>query len=137
MTVISEPVANIAGLDAGTDVVFFLEEPRVQTSGYGIITTTQVPVRPVAGVLTTPNLKPGVAKVKIGMHVYRITIPDSAEAVALWPLIEAGMPVPPVADQGGFVRNAGGISRVQRITESAYAALPTPDPETLYITFPG
>lgn len=137
MTVITEPIANIAGLDAGTDVVFFVEEPRVQTSGYGIVTTKQVPVRPVAGVLTTPNLKPGAAKVQIGLSKYSIIIPDSAEAVALWPLIEAGMPVPPVADQGGFVRNAGGIARMERITESAYAALPTPDPATLYITFPG
>jgi hypothetical protein len=137
MTIISEPIANIAGLDAGEDVVFYVDEPRVQTSGYGIVTTKQVSVRPVSGLLTTPNLKPGVAKVKIGLSKYSIVIPDSAESVALWPLIEAGMPVPPVADQGGFVRNAGGIARVERITESAYAALPTPDPETLYITFPG
>jgi hypothetical protein len=69
------------------------------------------------------------------LGTYPITIPDSATPVRLWPLIEAGLPIPP-AQQASAVINGGGIARVQKITESAYAALITPDPETEYSVIP-
>lgn len=133
MTVISEAVVDIAGLADDGEVVFYTD--LRQRSGGGLVTSQRVHVRPIDGVLTTPDMVPGPARVRIGTTEYDITIPDSATAVLLWPLIDAGMPAP--VGQPGFVRNAGGISRVERITESAYAQLDTPDPETLYITFPG
>lgn len=135
MTIITDSVSDIAGLEDNMEVVFFLDEPRVRASGNGIVTTSRVPVLPDAMVLTTPDLNPGKAKVKFGMFTYDIVIPDSSTPVALWPLIDAGLPAP--TNEPGVVRNSGGIARVERITESAYAALETPDPETLFITFPG
>ncbi|MFC9761634.1 hypothetical protein [Rhodococcus jostii] len=135
MTVISEPVANIAGLTDHTPVIFSVEQIRVRASGTGIVTTSTHPVYAVDEVLTTPDLDPGPAKVTWAGRTYTITIPESETPVALWPLIDAGLPDP--TNEPGVVRNAGGIARIQRITESAYAALDTPDPETLYITFEG
>lgn len=93
----------------------------------------EVPCRLVNGVLTSPNLVPGPAVVQVGNETYDIEIPDSAAPVQLWPLIDAGMP-PPV-NVPGFVRNAGGIARITRVTRDEYAALTNPDPETLYIVF--
>ncbi|MFC9769112.1 hypothetical protein [Rhodococcus jostii] len=135
MTVISEPITTLAGVSDRTLVTFYVQALRPTFAGVGIITPTRVQVLPVGGVLTTPDLDPGPARVCWGTTTYRIVIPDSGTPVALWPLIDAGLPVP--SNEPGFVRNAGGIARIQRITESAYAALTTPDPETLYITFEG
>ncbi|MFD7045373.1 hypothetical protein [Rhodococcus jostii] len=135
MTVISEPITTLAGVGDRTPVTFYVQALRPTFAGVGIITPTRVQVLPEGGVLTTPDLDPGPATVSWGTSTYRITIPDEPDPVALWPLIDAGMPVP--SNEPGFVRNAGGIARIARITESAYAALTTPDPETLYITFEG
>ena len=135
MTVISEPVENIAGLEDGMAVTFYVENLRARASGFGIVTTDRVRVDPVGGVLTTPDLDPGPAKVRFGAHEpYDILIPDSPTPVALWPLIDAGLTH--ATNVPGAVRNAGGISRIERIYESQYAALSTPDPETFYVVFP-
>ncbi|MFD7045152.1 hypothetical protein [Rhodococcus jostii] len=135
MTVISEPITTLAGVSDRTPVTFYVHTLRPTFAGVGIITPTRVQVLPEGGVLTTPDLDPGPATVSWGTKSYEITIPDEDDPVALWPLIDAGMPVP--SNEAGFVRNVGGIARIARITESAYAALTTPDPETLYITFDG
>lgn len=136
MTIISEPVGNIAGLENGMTVTFYVNTPRVKASGYGIVTTVRQKVDVANGVLTTPNLDPGPAKVRFGTGgpEFDIIIPNSATTVALWPLIDAGLTA--ATNIPGSVRNAGGISRIERITESAYEALPTPDPETFYVVFP-
>lgn len=136
MTVISEPVAHIAGADDRT--AFEFSSPILRENDAGTGTVTRAPVHLVAeeGVLTTPDLDPGPATVRIGQIAYQIEIPDSVTAVRLWPLIEAGLPVPP-EEEAAAVRNGGGIARAQRITESAYAALATPDPETLYLVVEG
>ncbi|WP_040814657.1 phage upper tail fiber protein [Nocardia concava] len=136
MTVISEPIANIAGADNSTTFEFASLVLRQSASGTGTITTAPFFVQAVAGVLTTPSLDPGPALVRIGNRQYQITVPSSATPVRLWPLIQAGLPVPPTEDATA-VRNGGGIARAQRITASAYAALTTPDPETLYLVVEG
>ncbi|MBF6189410.1 hypothetical protein [Nocardia farcinica] len=135
MTVISEPVASIAGADDFTAFEFAAVVLRENHAGTGLVTPR--PVRLVAsdGVLTTPELDPGPAIVRIGQRAYRIEIPDWPEPVRLMPLIEAGLPVQP-SETASPVINAGGIRRVIDVTVSEYAALDPPDPDTLYIVFP-
>lgn len=133
MTVISEHVDNIAGADDGTVFVFASILLRDSDDGTSLITTTPTRVTPVAGVLTTPDLDPGAAKVSIGLsRAYQIDIPDSPTPIRLWPLIEAGLPVPP-AEEATAVRNFGGIAGAKRVTLAEYQAMPTPDLETLFV----
>lgn len=133
MTVISEPVENIAGADNGTEFVFASILLRESDDGTSLITTTPTRVKPVGGVLITPDLDPGAAKVSIGLsRAYQIDIPDSPTPIRLWPLIEAGLPVPPV-EEATAVRNGGGVARIQRIALADYEAIPTPDPDTLFV----
>lgn len=131
MTVISEPVESIAGADNQT-VFGFQSLVRESADGTGLITAALVTMQATGGVLTTPDLDPGPAVVSVGHRNFQIEIPDSGTAVRLWPLIQAGLPIPP-SEEASAVRNGGGVARIQRITESAYLALATPDPETLYV----
>lgn len=132
MTVISEPINTIGGADDNTQFEF--SSPTVRASDDGTALITRRPVFCVAedGVLTTPELDPGPCLVRFGGRGYEIEIPDSPTDVQLWPLIEAGLPVSP-AEMATAVVNGGGVARAVRITESAYSALVTPDPETLYV----
>ncbi|MGW4090024.1 phage upper tail fiber protein [Nocardia sp. NPDC004750] len=132
MTVISEDVADIAGADDTTQFEFSSPFVRESGAGGGLITTRARFFTAVNGVLTTPSLDPGPTIVRIGQATYHIEVPDSATPILLTPLLEAATPVPP-ADEAAAVRNGGGVARIQRITESAYLALTTPDPETLYV----
>ena len=132
MTVISDTVKDVAGYADNREIAFFVQDLRGSDVS-GVTTTKRVRVRPVGGVLTTPDLTPGNAVVQIGTRSYGIVIPDDAETVGLWPLIDAGMPVPTTS--AGFVRDAGGISRIARVTEAELAALDQ-DPETFYVVFP-
>lgn len=130
MTVtITQNMKDIAGVpDSG--IVWFSQagDPRSAEDASVMITTRRVSFTPVEGVLTA-TLEPGPAMVEIGARRYAIVVPDIDGM--LWPLIEAGLPIPqeqlPTA-----VINGGGIARAQKITESAFAALPYPDPETEY-----
>lgn len=135
MTIISEPISDIAGADNTTQFEFSSVWDRASDDGTGFVTTRAVFLTAVDGVLTTPALDPGPAIVRIGQRSYSIVIPDSPTAVKLWPLVDAGLDVstPP---QATAVINGGGIARVERITESGYAALITPDPETEYSVVP-
>jgi hypothetical protein len=133
MTVISDTVRDVAGRSDDAEITFYVQDLRGGDST-GITTTRRVRVPPVDGVLTTPDLTPGPAKVEIGTKKYDIVIPDEVETVGLWPLIDAGMPTPPPGAPG-FVRNAGGISRITRVTEAELAAIEQ-DPETFYVVFP-
>ncbi|WP_227979999.1 hypothetical protein [Nocardia spumae] len=132
MTVIQETVETIGGAD--NDTMFtFASQLRDSSDGTALITTLGVRVTPQAGVLTTPDLDPGLATVSVGVKSYTIDIPDSDTPVRLWPLIEAGLPVP-ATQEASAVRNGGGIARAQAMTETAYAAI-TPDPETAYYLY--
>lgn len=121
-------------LAVGT-VYFTVSELRYVTADNFVVVPVRVECALVGGVLTTPNLAAGPAIVELGLSgpTYKIEIPAVAGPVKLWPLIDAGMPTP--VNAAGFVRNAGGIARVARTTTGDYAAMPTPDPETLYIEF--
>lgn len=135
MTVISEPIENIAGADNTSAFLFTSAAVRESDDGTKLITTRPKRYTAVAGVLTTDELDAGPATVSIDGRSFLIEIPESAGPVRLWPLIEAGLPIPPT-QEASAVRNGGGVARIQRISAAAYAALVTPDPETLYIVVP-
>jgi hypothetical protein len=135
MTVISEPVEDIAGADNATVFIFSSPVVRESDSGTGMITRRTQRYTSVAGVLSTGDLDPGPATVTICVTPYQITIPDSGSPVRLWPLVEVAMPVPP-DEVAHAVINGGGIARAQRVTESEYAALIEPDEQTLYVQVP-
>ncbi|MDI9914360.1 hypothetical protein [Rhodococcus sp. IEGM 1379] len=137
MTVITEVfrrLDNVAPSPEDLGFVYFtVNERRFVSSGNYVLVKVKVKCRLVNGVLTSPDLVPGPAIAHVGTETYNIEIPDSSTPVRLWPLIDAGMPPP--TNVPGFVRNAGGIARIQRTTIAEYAAMPSKDPETLYITF--
>lgn len=132
MTVISEPISSIAGADDLTVFVFRSILTRESADGTGLVTSRIETLQADAGVLTTPDLDPGAASVRIGAAEYRIEIPDSEDPVRLWPLIEAGLPVPP-AEEATAVRNGGGIRRAEAVELEDYLAIVGPDPETLFV----
>lgn len=132
MTVITETLTDLAGTPHTEAVFFSTYILRENDDGDAIVTTSVRSYTPVDGVVTTEDLDPGPAKVRIGMSTYDIEIPESATPVRLWPLIETGLPEPPSL-VGAYVVNGGGVARIQKISESAYLALSTPDPETLYV----
>lgn len=134
MTVITEPIADIAGLGERQKVTIWTGALRENDSGTGTVTTRKHEITPVNGVLTTPNLDPGPARVRLGgvMDPIDITIPDSASPIRLWPLIDAAIGAPPPAATG-FVKDGGNVARIQALTQAQYSALTTPDPATLYI----
>lgn len=131
MTVLTGQIRDVAEFDDQS--VFAFQIPEIRGEGNEVVTTRTYFVQAVNGVLTTPDLSPGPATLTVRAKEYQILIPESGSPLPIWPLIDAGMP-PPVG-QPGFVRNAGGIARIQRTTVANYAAIPSKDPETLYITF--
>ena len=132
MTVISEPIADIADIAYDNVVVFWVPELRQSADAASIVVENRREYAVVAGVLTTDDLQPGPAHVQIGHQVYPIIIPESATPVRLWPLIDAGMPPPPPTAEG-FVRDGGGIARAVALSQAEYDAIPTPDPATFYV----
>jgi hypothetical protein len=126
MTVITEAIENIAGLEDNAVVWFYVEDLRPRAEGSGIVTPTRVPVKPVAGVLTTPPLNPGPAKVMYGLSSYDIVIPDSVSPVALWPLIRDYIPqTPPVVDAAVAAKNDAESARdeAQQILDDVAAGV--------------
>lgn len=137
MTVISQPITDIAGAPEADTIRFATYAIRDSADGASIITTKVHAYEPTAGVLTTDDLDPGPAKVIIGAHAYAIEIPDSATPILLWPLIEAGLPVP-ITEEASAVRNGGGFVRGQVMTASEYSALvasTTPDPGSMFFVY--
>ena len=137
MTIISEPIESIAGADNNTQFEF--SSPTVRESDDGTSLITRRPVWLVAedGVLTTPDLDPGPATVTIGQRSFNITIPDSGTPVRLWPLVEAGLPVPPEQEATAVI-NGGGFVRGEVMTAAEYSALTsstTPDPGSMFFVY--
>lgn len=132
MTVIADVVESVAGTADDRLIVFAIKRVRQNVDGNAIVSTEHVQYTPVDGAFTTDDLDPGPATVKIGSLVYPIVIPDSDTAVRLWPLIDAGLPAP--TPSASFVRNGGGVARIEWVTEAVYAGL-VKDPETTYITY--
>ncbi|WP_028477909.1 hypothetical protein [Nocardia sp. CNY236] len=133
MTVtITQDIADIAGLADNTPVWFWQDEhPRAAANGVTMVSTRRISATPVAGMLTV-QLEPGPCSAQFGVRRYDFIVPDID--ATLWPLISAGLPAPPPPGSA-HVRNFGGVTGVQRVTQSWYAAEPH-DPTTLYIVVP-
>ncbi|MCA1009010.1 hypothetical protein LCL87_25140 [Rhodococcus hoagii] len=136
MTILTGTVRDIGAYDDLTNFTFATPTVREDDSGDGIITTRKVRCQAAAGVLTTPNLEPGIAILTIqgDPRPYQITIPDSPTPVQLWPLIQAATPPDPGAWTTGYVSNAGGIARVKAVPLTAYPGM-AKDPATVYVLF--
>lgn len=132
MTVIEDVVTGVAGRPHRGPVRVWAPRLRGATVHAGVITPDWSEYWPTAaGMVTTDDLAPGAARVAVGGQVYDVQVPDSASPVRLWPLIDAGAPQP--ADDGGFVRNRGGIRAAVMLTQEEFDALGgVYDPETYY-----
>jgi hypothetical protein len=130
---ITQDIRDIAGVPDNATVWFWQnDEPRFAADGVTMISTRRVSVKPVAGHITV-ELEPGPAAVQLGIRTYEFVVPDID--ATLMPLIQAGLSQPRGL-VGNYVVNGGGIARTQKITESEYAALTFPDPETEYSVIP-
>ncbi|WP_213573263.1 PKD domain-containing protein [Rhodococcus sp. USK13] len=115
MTVYSQPITDIAGAGDQSRFWFYREDnlsPSADESE--IITGSWVDVQPVAGVLTTPPLKPGPAKVSWGGKAYDLVIPDvpDDEPIPLWPDIQNYVPQPgPVVSAAVAAKEAAEAAR--------------------------
>ena len=101
MSVITEDFRRLDGVAPFPDdlafVYFTVPRRRENAAGTWVVVPVEVKCRLVAGKLTSPNLDPGEATVRIGPHgpTYKIIIP--ATDARLWDLIEMyETPDPPV-----------------------------------------
>ncbi|MFF1946817.1 hypothetical protein ACFVWF_32285 [Rhodococcus qingshengii] len=101
MTVITEDFRRLDGVapfPADLAFVYFTVPRRRQNSGGDwVVVPVEVKCRLAAGKLTSPNLDPGEATVRIGPHgpTYKIIIPTAD--TKLWELIETYEPADPPA----------------------------------------
>lgn len=131
MTILFDNITDIAGATTDGPITLQAITIRENADGDGIITRESHTIYPDhTGAFTTPDVDPGPAIVWFGPEPYDIVIPDSPTPVRLWPLIDAGMPVP-AEGSDGFVRNGGGVTRTQAVTMAEYASM-TRDPATVY-----
>ncbi|BAH52305.1 hypothetical protein [Rhodococcus opacus] len=133
MPILVAHFGDIADVDETETVDFWCKTIRQGTTERDIVTNVRRGFPLIAGELETSNLQPGPAVVAWRDQMHQITIPDVDGEVNLWPLIDAGMTVPTMV--AGFVRNAGGVSRIARVTEAEIAELEQ-DPETFYVVMP-
>nr|WP_312638517.1 hypothetical protein [Rhodococcus qingshengii] len=143
MPAISDKLTDGAKLGVGAEIVFTVRDIRDSVAHDAILgpARTTVAVNPTTGTFTTPVLDPGPYWVGIRWsrsnpthELYPIEVPAESGTFRLWPLIDAGAP-PPAPESLGFLRSGGKLRRVEPITIAEYAALPSKDPATLYITF--
>ncbi len=136
MTIITSFVRDIAGADAATVFTFEVPQARGVGSGAGVVTVRSQSYTAEHGLLTTDDLSPGPATLRLSGQPgeYRITIPDSTEPVPLWPLMDAATPPGPGAYTTGFIRNGGGLARGEAVSLADYPGL-LKDPETVYFIF--
>ncbi|MGY4103424.1 hypothetical protein ACW2Q0_28255 [Nocardia sp. R16R-3T] len=134
MTVISDRFSDISEHGDARAVQIWAPFMRDEMTGEFIVTPQHVHVAIASdGTFTTPDLLPGLARVRIAGVAYDITIPEWETPVRLGPLLAAALPIPPT-DEAVAVRNYGGVSGILRLTLDEYTALSVIDPETLYIT---
>ncbi|MBW4813354.1 hypothetical protein [Rhodococcus qingshengii] len=99
MSVITEDFRRLDGVAPFPDdlafVYFTVPRRRENAAGTWVVVPVEVKCRLVAGKLTSPNLDPGEATVRIGPHgpTYKIIIP--ATDARLWDLIEMYEPADP------------------------------------------
>lgn len=141
MAILSDKLTDGAKLGRGAEVRFTVAATRDAVAHDAILTQarTAVPVDPVTGAFTTPNLDPGpyTCEIRWGAaqpyEQFPIEVPAESGTFRLWPLIDAGLPTPPPGAPG-FVRNAGGIDRMEPVELADYSTHPKV-PATLYILF--
>lgn len=142
MPVISDRLTDGAKLGVGAEIVFTVRDIRDSVAHDAILgpARTTVPANPTTGLFTTPVLDPGPYWVGIRWsrsnpthELYPIEVPAESGTFRLWPLIDAGLPTPPPGAPG-FVRNAGGIDRMEPVELADYSTHPKV-PATLYILF--
>ncbi|WP_368681057.1 SGNH/GDSL hydrolase family protein [Rhodococcus opacus] len=115
MTVYSQAITDIAGAGDQSRFWFYREDnlsPSADESA--IITGGWVDVQPVDGVLTTPSLTPGPAKVSWGGQAYDLIIPDHPDddPIPLWPDIQNYLPQPgPVVSAAVAAKEAAVAAR--------------------------
>lgn len=138
MTVISDTMQSLGYAPDAGPLQFYARRLRTSADGTAIITPQWVHVgpNPSTGVFTTPDLDPGPAVVRIDGEQHDILIPDIGGTIALAPLLDAMVEPQLGTDITDFVRNGGGVMRIQRVTVSQYAAIATPDPQTFYAVVP-
>lgn len=136
MTVITSYIRDIADADPSTVFTFDIPAPRGGSGGIGVVTTRARRYTAVHGVLTTDDLTPGPAVLRISGHPteYKITIPDSADPVQLWPLIDAATPPGAGELTTGFIRNGTGVARMAAVPAADYPAM-VKDPATVYFLY--
>ncbi|MFJ1454707.1 hypothetical protein [Nocardia sp. N2S4-5] len=134
MTVLTGRITDLAGVGESDTVIFRAARLRVLPGLGDIISDRRHAYAPdETGVITTDDFEPGLAIVRIGSDEITIDIPDSTAPVQLGPLIDAGLPIPPQEEPRAVI--GIGIRRLERITESDFAALlaaGTADPDTEY-----
>lgn len=135
MTILIANIRDVAGIDDRTTFTFEIPIVRGSTTG-GVVTSRQSSYRAADGVLTTDDLEPGPAVLRIsGTPIdFHITIPADSDPVQLWPLIDAATPPDGTAWMTGFVRNAGGVARIQAVHVDEYPGL-VKDPATFYVLY--
>lgn len=141
MPVLSDKLTDGAKLGVGAEIVFTVRDIRDSVAHDAILgpARTTVPVNAATGLFTSPVLDPGPYWVGIRWsrsnpthELYPIEVPAESGTFRLWPLIDAGAP-PPEPGVLGFVRDGGGVTRIQALTQSEYDDLDNPDPATLFI----
>ncbi|WP_182357792.1 phage upper tail fiber protein [Tomitella gaofuii] len=134
MTDITGTLQDVSGEPANGTISVRAVAPRTGDNPTEIVTEAWRDFHITAGAFAMTGLDPGPAEVRIRTwrwrQTWKIEIPDSATPVTLWPLVDAGVPAP--SPNSGFVRS-NEITHQTVLTQSQYAALPTPDPSTLYI----
>ncbi|MBF6298229.1 hypothetical protein IU459_11825 [Nocardia amamiensis] len=132
MTVISDTFADIAGHGDVRAVSFWAPFMRDNATGEFIVTPQYVHVAVAPdGSFTTPDLLPGMVRVRINGIAYDIRLPDWPTPLRLGPLLAEALPVPP-AEEATAVRNLGGVAGALFMELDDYTALSAIDPETAY-----
>jgi hypothetical protein len=91
VTTLTQNVRDISGVPDNDVWIFFSEAIRESILGPRLVTTRQVRVTPVGGVVSV-DLEPGPALVSFAGRVYGFTVPEIDSEV--WPLI-SGEPADP------------------------------------------
>ncbi|MFE5789550.1 collagen-like domain-containing protein [Rhodococcus erythropolis] len=128
MTVITEDFRRLDGVapfPADLAFVYFtVPRRRENAAGTWVVVPVEVKCRLVAGKLTSPNLDPGEATVRIGPHgpTYKIIIP--ATDARLWDLIEMYEPAdPPIVSLAKQY-----LDETERVRDDALGIVATPGP---------
>ncbi|KQU33582.1 hypothetical protein [Rhodococcus sp. Leaf233] len=94
MTILSSTVGNVANQSVDKSVWIKAARLRQGTVTGSVVVPERIEVKPVAGVLTTPELQPGPAVVTWGIDTYYVTIPASG-TVSWWSVLALAVGVPP------------------------------------------